>query len=152
MPQAIGTVLGANRGACVEHQLSRQEKAPWLGEALEEGKPLPVLDKKQTRRGSCPPTGPRGAQARLCGALTRALVCSAQGQGAAIEAPLAALAVGACRVVQAAQAVARQGVAVAHGIGVHIPTALAPPAGLRVSGEPQRVPKEAVVTDLAVPP
>lgn len=116
------------------------------------GQSLNVLDKKQKVRK--PPTPPRPAEHRLGpgGALTRALVCGARGEGAAVEAPPTALAVGARRVVQAAQAVARQGVAVAHGVGVHVPAAMAPPAGLGVPREPQWVPKEAVITDLAATP
>lgn len=84
--------------------------------------------------------------------LTRASVCGPRGQGAPVEAFLTALTVGTCRVVQATQAVARQGVTVAHGVGVHVPTALAPPAGLGSPREPQRVPKVAIITDLTAPP
>lgn len=79
-------------------------------------------------------------------------VCGPRGQGAPVEAFLTVVTVSACRVVQATQAVARQGVTVAHGIGVHVPRALAQLAGLRVPREPQWVPKKAIITDLTAPP
>lgn len=84
--------------------------------------------------------------------LTRALVCRPRGQGAPVEAFRTALAAGACRVVQATQAAARLGVTVAHGVGVYVPTALAPAAGLGGPREPQRVPKIAIITDLTASP
>lgn len=84
--------------------------------------------------------------------LTPASVRGPRGQGTAIEAALTLVAEGPRRVVQATQATAGQGVAVAHGVGVHVPAALAPLAGLGVPREPQRVPEEAVVTGLTAPP
>lgn len=84
--------------------------------------------------------------------LTHALVRGPRGQGAAIEAILTLVTERTCRVVQATQAMARQGVAVAHGVGVHVPTALALLAGLGVPRESQRVPEKAIITDLTAPP
>lgn len=84
--------------------------------------------------------------------LTSTFVYGLRGQGAPEEPFLTALTVGARCVVQATQAVARQGVTVAHGIGVHIPAALALLAGLGGPREPQRVPKKAIITDLTSPP
>lgn len=84
--------------------------------------------------------------------LTLAFVCRPRDQGAPVETFTTALTVVTRGVVQAAQAVARQGVTVAHGIGVHIPAALALVAGLGGPREPQRVPKKAIITDLTAPP
>lgn len=84
--------------------------------------------------------------------LTHAFVCGPRGQGAPIVAILTVLTVSTCCVVQATQAVARQGVTVAHGVGVYIPAALALLAGLGGSREPQWVPKKAIITGLTAPP
>lgn len=93
-----------------------------------------------------PPCGP----GRLV--LTHAFVCRPRGQGVPVEAFLTVLAVDTGRVVQASQAAARQGVTVAHSVGVHVSTALTWLAGLGAPREPQWVPEKAVITDLTAPP
>lgn len=127
---------------------------------------LHSLDEKQRRRRGClglhslaePPAGPggEGAHAPTPRAgrrgLTHAFVRGPRGQSTAIEAVLTLVTEGPRRVVQATQAAAEQGVAVAHGVGVHVPTALAPLAGLGDPRESQRVPEEAIITDLTAPP
>lgn len=114
-------------------------------------KALRFLNKKQKARKRprlrSLAEGPRGRAV-----LTHTLVRGPRRQGAPVEAFLTELTVRPRRVVQATQAVARQGVTVAHSVGVHVPVALAPPTGLRVPREPQRVPKEAIITDLTAPP
>ena len=75
-----------------------------------------------------------------------------RGQGAPVEAFLAVLAADTCRVVQASQAATRQGVTVAHSVGVHVSTALTWLAGLGGPREPQWVPEKAIITDLTAPP
>lgn len=92
---------------------------------------------------------PRGSRRWV---LTHAFVLGQRGQGVPVEALLAPLTVGTCRVVQTSQAVASQGVTVAHSVGVHVPTALTWPAGLGGSREPQWVPKKAIIADLTALP
>ena len=83
---------------------------------------------------------------------TFALVCGAGGQGVAVETLLAAVAEEAVRVVDALEALARLAVAVAHGVGVHVVAALARAAGPHRPLLAQRVPEEAVVTQLTALP
>lgn len=67
-----------------------------------------------------------------------------------IEACPTPLAVLACRVVQAAQAPAGHGVAVPHGIEIHVPMTLAGDTGMHRAPLPQRVPKKPIIAELAV--
>lgn len=83
--------------------------------------------------------------------LTCTLVLRPGGQGAPVETILTVLAVGACGVVQAAQAVARTRITVADSIEIHIPAALALAAGLGGSRESQRIPKKAIFAALTAP-
>jgi hypothetical protein len=69
-------------------------------------------------------------------ALTSTFVHGPCGHGTPVETLPTVLAVGPCRVVQTAQAVARMRITVAHSIEIHVPAALASAAGLGSSREP----------------
>lgn len=83
---------------------------------------------------------------------TRTLPGGAGGQRVPVEARPTLLAVLARRVVQAAQAPAGLGVAVPHGVEVHVPVTLAGGAGTHGAPLPQGVPEKAVVAQLAAFP
>lgn len=52
-------------------------------------------------------------------------------------------------VVEAAQASAGHGVAVPHGIGIHVPVALAGLTGVHGASLPQGIPEKPIITELA---
>lgn len=83
------------------------------------------------------------------GGLTFALVCRIGGQGVSEKSASAPVTVDAGRVVDALQALSRHAVAVSDGVGVDVVVALAQAAEPHGAVSAQRVPKVAIVTELA---
>lgn len=79
---------------------------------------------------------------------TGTLPSRAGSQSIPVESRPTPLAVIAHCVVQAAQAPAGHGVAVAHGIEIHVPMALAGFTGVHGTSLPQGIPEKAVITEL----
>lgn len=100
--------------------------------------PLPSLLGGFWLQVSCP----RGA-VRTC-----TLPSRAGSQRIPVEARPTPLAVVAHCVVQAAQAPARHGVTVPHGIEIHVPVTLAGFTGMHGTSLPQGVPEKPVITEL----
>lgn len=83
---------------------------------------------------------------------TCTLPSRAGGQRIPIEPWLTLVALLSCCVVQAAQAAPGQGIAVPHGIEVHVPMTLTGDAGTHGTSLPQGVPKKSIIAQLAALP